>query len=56
MTKDSIEKLVETQIQDQMDKIEGKQVQNEAYEMLLYGQQIDNDEKEQPLQSQEELE
>lgn len=51
---DQIEIMVKDEIQDQMTKIEDKKTQNEAYEVLLYGQDID--EKEQPQQSNDDLE
>lgn len=51
LKEDQIATMVEAQIRDQMDKIEDKQTQNEAYEVLLYGQEVD-----QKQESPEELE
>lgn len=45
--------MVEAQIRDQMNRIEDKQVQNEAYEVLLYGQDV---EEKDPKATTEELE
>ncbi len=54
MKEDQIATMVEAQIQDQMTKIDDKKTQNEAYAVLLYGQ--DPEEKDVKPETNEELE